>query len=95
MGKETSFVCGYCGKEYSNANERGACEVSCYAKEVEKVKREKAENLKKERQNRIDAINSVLDCANEMIVEFNKDYNSSFPVESKYWNVVEEIFRRR
>lgn len=95
MEKEKKFVCSYCGKEYATANERGSCEVSCYAKEVEKAKREKEEKLRQDKKKRLEEINSVLDCANEMISKYNKDYNESYPVEAKYWNVIEEVFRRQ
>ena len=94
----TLFVCSYCGKEHVTPNERGGCEIACYAKEVEKAQKEKAEKLKQEKSKRIEEIEIALEGAKNLIVQYNADYKEPFPIKGKYYgvyDVIEEVLRRR
>jgi len=96
--KETKFTCGYCGNAHATPNERGACEIACYAKEVEKAQKEKTEKLKQEKSKRIEEIEIALEGAKNLIVKYNADYKEPFPIKGKYYgvyDVIEEVLRRR
>lgn len=68
------FKCGICGKEYFNVQDRANCELNCYKKQQEEVK--KAAEAKKlaEKTTRKKEVDDALDKAMQLRNAYIKDY---------------------
>ena len=74
VADETIYVCGICGKPYSNIKERMECESKCYEERKKAEEALKKQKLAKERDARKAEIEEKSKELSELIRDFIKDY---------------------
>lgn len=70
------FVCGICGKEYSNVGDRAACETMCLKKLEEERKKIEAAKMREEKAARTTRLNNLCDQFMKEYGEYVRDYGS-------------------
>ena len=81
--EEKKFECGYCGTKYDSIYERSVCEGNCYKKEKNKIEKEKAEKLQKEKDARISEIDEVCGKVIDLIAKYNQDYKEVVNIKNE------------
>ena len=73
------YRCEYCGHIHHSPADRARCELKCEEEAKKKEAFEKARMLRETKQRRYEDIENL-------IVEFNKDYKTSFGIASQCYN---------
>lgn len=74
MYARQAFKCSICGKEYENAIDRARCELNCYAKQQEEVKKAAETEKKAAQAARKKAVDDAINKAVQLKNAYMKDY---------------------
>lgn len=74
---EQILPCAICGTPHTNVEDRMVCEQRCYAELQRKKRQERMEELNKNKQMRIDEIDSIGKLYREKVDCFRRDYGAN------------------
>lgn len=90
MYTKQAFKCGICGKEYECAIDRARCELNCYQKQQEEMKKAAEAKKKAEQAARKEEVDAAIQNAQDLLTQYTKDYGH-YSVTSN--NIVDDLYR--
>ncbi len=94
MKDEEKFTCPLCGKEYDTPEEMAQCILRCSAENHKRKERERTEKLIKEKAVRKQEILDLNDRLEDLVREYQKDYNDPFVIDGIHNYSVDLISRK-